>query len=206
MNDHYYTRDPSSEHDIHTFEAEVCGNRLRFETDSGVFSRNGLDEGTRILLEALPRLQGRILDLCCGWGPIGIALLRANEGIDMVMTDVNTRAVDLAEKNLRINRCSAKVLQGEGLEKVEGTFDAIVTNPPIRAGKAVIYPLFEQCADRLRENGALYLVIRKQQGAPSCVKFLKEIYGKVDIIEREKGYWVIRAGRTASSGDISDLS
>ena len=191
MNDHYYTQDPHSKHDIRTFDVEVCGVHLDFETDAGVFSRNALDDGTRILLEALPELRGRVLDLCCGWGAIGIALKKKDPALDVVMTDINERAVELTKRNLARNQCEAFAVQGDALSNVEGLFDAIITNPPIRAGKAVIYDLFLEARDRLQSDGALYIVIRKQQGAPSCVKFLREHFQEVQILDRSKGYWVI---------------
>ena len=87
----------------------------------------------------------------------------------------------------------AEVLQGDGFDPVEGLFDAVVTNPPIRAGKAVIYGLFAEARDYLKPEGALYVVIRKQQGAPSALKYLKEIYASAEVVGRGSGYHVLRA-------------
>ena len=171
----------------------ALGNELTFVTDAGVFSRDGLDRGTELLLEALPALSGRVLDLGCGWGAVGVALGRKYPDLELVMTDINARAVDLARRNLAQNGVRAQVLQGDGFDPVEGEFDAIVTNPPIRAGKAVIYSLFERARAYLKPGGALYLVIRKQQGAPSALKFLREHYGEAEIIDRGSGFHVIRA-------------
>ena len=109
------------------------------------------------------------------------------------MTDVNARAAELSRRNLSANGVQAEVVQGDGFEHVAGTFDAIVTNPPIRAGKAVIYGLFDQAKERLAPGGALYIVIRKQQGAPSALKHLKEVYGDAEVIDRSSGFWVLRA-------------
>ena len=198
MNEHYYTQDPSSEHDERVVRLAALGNELTFTTDAGVFSRDGLDRGTEALLDALPALSGRVLDLGCGWGAVGVALGAADPALEIVMTDVNERAADLARRNAAANGVRAEVLRGDGFEAVTGRFDAIVTNPPIRAGKAVIYGLFERAADFLSPGGALYIVIRKQQGAPSALKFLKERYARADILDREAGYWVIRAGDGAS--------
>ena len=193
MGDHYYTETPASAHD----ERQVCltalGNELVFTTDAGVFSRDGLDKGTEALLEALPELTGRVLDLGCGWGAVGVALGKKYPALGIVMTDINSRAVELARRNLAANGVKAEVVQGDGFQSVAGDFDAIVTNPPIRAGKAVIYGLFAQARDRLRPGGALYLVIRKQQGAPSALKYLREIYAGAEVIERGSGFHVIRA-------------
>ena len=196
MTQHYYSQNPEAAHDLQRVIYEVLGLRFSCTTDAGVFSRDGLDMGTRILLEALPELRGRILDLGCGWGPVGVALGRRYPDAQLLLTDVNARAAELAERNLAENGVTnAKVVRGDGFEAVEGAFDAIVLNPPIRAGKAVIYAMFSEAAGHLAEGGALYVVIRKQQGAESAQRYLGTVYGDVARIAREKGYWVLRCAR-----------
>ena len=193
MTEHYYSENPVTAHDEREVIFEALGLRLSCTTDAGVFSRDGLDMGTRILLEALPELHGRILDLGCGWGPVGTALGKKYPDAQLVLTDVNSRAVELAARNLGANGVTnATVVQGDGFVAVEGKFDAIVLNPPIRAGKAVIYAMFAEAAAHLNAGGALYIVIRKQQGAESAQKYLSTIYADVERIAREKGYWVLR--------------
>ena len=193
MAEHYYTQTPGVEHDEKQVIFDVLGLELKCTTDAGVFSRDGLDMGTRILLEALPEMQGRVLDLGCGWGPVGTALGKKYPESEITMTDVNERAVALSRRNLQANGVkNAAVVQGDGYENVQGPFDAIVLNPPIRTGKAVIYGMFESAREHLAKNGALYIVIRKQQGAESAQKFLEGVYGSVDRIAREKGYWVLK--------------
>ena len=193
MPDHYYTENPNSAHDERRVALRALGNELTFITDAGVFSRDGLDRGTELLLDALPALSGRVLDLGCGWGAGGVALGKRWPELDIVMTDINSRAVGLAWRNLTENGVRATVVQGDGFAAVEGKFDAIVTNPPIRAGKAVIYGLFAQARDYLKPDGALYVVIRKQQGAPSALKYLKEIYAQAETVDRGSGFHVLRA-------------
>ena len=195
MNDQYYTREPGSESRPVECGFEYRGKALRFTTDAGVFSRDGLDRGTEVLLNALPELTGRVLDLGCGWGAVGVSLGAKDPGLEIVMTDLNARAVDLARRNLAANGVRAAVVQGDGFAAVEGKFDAIVTNPPIRAGKAVIYGLFDRARDFLNPGGRLYVVIRKQQGAPSALKYLREVYGEAEVIDRSGGFHVIRAVR-----------
>lgn len=193
MAEHYYTHTPGVEHDEKQVIYEALGFQFKCTTDSGVFSRDGLDMGTRILLDALPELSGRILDLGCGWGPVGAALGRKYPDAEIIMTDINSRAAELARRNLSANGVkNARVVCGDGYEAVDGSFDAIVLNPPIRAGKAVIYTMFEEAKPRLNAGGALYIVIRKQQGAESAEKFLKTLYGTVERIARDKGYWVLK--------------
>ena len=193
MTEHYYTENPNSAHDERRIAVELLGSRLEFITDAGVFSRDGLDRGTEILINALPPLHGRILDLGCGWGPVGIALGKRYRELDIVMTDINSRAIELARRNLQLNGVNARVDQGDGYAAIDGQFEAIITNPPIRAGKAVIYDLFDRARDYITPDGALYIVIRKQQGAPSALKHLRETWGSAEIIERSAGYWVIRS-------------
>ena len=195
MNDHYYTVHPGSAHDLRDCTVDVLGVQSRFTTDAGVFSRDGLDVGTRALLESLPPLHGRVLDLGCGWGPVGVTLARKYPECEIVMTDVNQRAVDLSVQNLAANGARAAVVQGDGFENVPGSFDYVITNPPIRAGKAVIYGMFADARERLNPGGKLYIVIRKQQGAPSALKYLRDLYTNAEIEARESGFWVIRADK-----------
>jgi 16S rRNA (guanine1207-N2)-methyltransferase len=124
---------------------------------------------------------------------VGWAVDKRYPGLDIVMTDNTSRAVELARSNLAENGVTAAVLQGDGFDAVEGRFDTIVTNPPIRAGKAVIYGLFARARDYLEPDGALYVVIRKQQGAPSALKYLKEIYSRAETVDRASGFHVLRA-------------
>lgn len=193
MNDHYYTVNPSSAHDLRRVTFTALGNLLQFDTDAGVFSRDGLDTGSHALMEALPDLTGRVLDLGCGWGAVGVTIKKRWPEIDLVMTDVNQRAADLSKANLALNGVTAEVLQGDGFENVTGSFDFVITNPPIRAGKQAIYAMFADARDRLNPGGRLYIVIRKQQGAPSALKYLRELFAQSEVIAREAGFWVIES-------------
>ena len=193
MADHYYTQQPTSEHKERIIRAAARGLTLEFVTDAGVFSKNELDPGSRLLIESLPPLAGRVLDLGCGWGPVGAFLARLNPEAQLVLADVNERALALARRNLDKNGVRAQVVESDGFERVEGTFSHVVTNPPIRAGKQLIYALFDQAYARLLPGGTLTIVIRKQQGAPSALKYLREIYAQAEIIDRGSGFHVIRA-------------
>ena len=191
-NDHYYTQVPTSE--SHPTEAHFIyrGHELWLTTDAGVFSKGELDAGTRILLAALPeKLEGVILDLGCGWGPVGIAVWLENPQTTITFADINSRAVELTEKNARKYGVHGVAIQSDGFSSIEGSFDAIITNPPIRAGKQTIYQMFSDSASHLNPGGALYIVIRKQQGAPSAIKFLSTVFPIVDVIDKSGGYWVI---------------
>lgn len=191
MAEYYYTNNPTSEHEERHFTSVFMGRTLAFETDAGVFSKQHIDPGSEILCKSLPELYGRVLDMGCGWGAMTVMTLARFPALDVTMADVNERALDLAVRNVQKNGMQAKAVLSDGFERVEGEFDAVMTNPPIRAGKAVIYRMFEDAKAHLGEGGRLFLVIRKQQGAPSALKFLKELYAEAETIERDGGYWVI---------------
>jgi 16S rRNA (guanine1207-N2)-methyltransferase len=195
MNDHYYTRVPQSESKPVSCSYIYRGISLAFETDAGVFSKGEVDAGTRLLLEALPEeLSGDILDLGCGWGVIGISIARKWPETRVILADVNTRALDLSRENAKRNRAEVTCIESDGMSELAGrAFDAIVTNPPIRAGKQVIYRMFADAAGSLKPGGALYLVIRKQQGAESCMKYLQTIFQHVEKLDRSGGFWVLKA-------------
>jgi len=194
MNDQYYTADPSSESKPVPCAFPYRGHGMNFMTDAGVFSKGELDQGTRLLLDALPALSGDVLDLGCGWGAIGVSIARANPDCRVVMVDVNRRALQLSRDNLERNKTAAEVIESDGMAAVlDRTFDAVITNPPIRAGKQVIYKMFSDAATHLNQGGALYLVIRKQQGAESCVKYLKTLFGQVEKLDKSGGFWVLKA-------------
>lgn len=192
--EHYFSENPKSEHRILNIKYNLEDLELNFTTDTGVFSKNKVDYGTDILIRTLPSLHGKVLDLGCGYGPIGISLAKLNPDAQITMVDINQRAVELSNQNIQQNNIqNAAVFQSDGFEKVEGLYNAIVSNPPIRAGKKVIYPLFERSIDFLEEGGALYLVIQKKQGAKSAMDKLIQIYGNCEVINKKGGYWILRS-------------
>lgn len=196
MNDQYYTADPTSESKPVPCAFPYRGHGLNFMTDVGVFSKGELDVGSRLLLDALPALSGDVLDLGCGWGAIGVAVAKANKAARVTMADVNHRALGLCRDNCKRNCVTAEVIESDGMSVFVAagrTFDAVITNPPIRAGKQVIYQMFADAARSLKPGGALYLVIRKQQGAESCMKYLKTLYQEVEKLDKSAGFWVLKA-------------
>jgi len=192
MPDHYYTASPESAHEARSFRTVFAGRTLAFDTDAGVFSKQHVDPGSELLCKALPDdISGKVLDMGCGWGAMTVMTLARFPKCEVTMADVNERALALAESNVKKNFMTAAAVLSDGFEKIEGEFDVVITNPPIRAGKAVIYRMFEDAKAHLVPGGRLYLVIRKQQGAPSALKFLGELYGQAGVIERDGGYWII---------------
>lgn len=198
MGDHYYSETPLSAHEMRTFSFVFQGRELCFETDAGVFSKAHMDKGTALLGKSLPdAFTGRALDLGCGWGALGamMGVKWPQASIDMV--DINARAVALAQKNMQRNQLLAHVYQSDGLLQTEGLFDIIVSNPPIRAGKAVLHALYAQSIQRLSPGGKLFLVVRKQQGAESTLSLIKERMYRAEVINRSGGFWVIQGEKGA---------
>jgi len=195
MSDHYYTNRPAAEHDRRTIEVELRGKKVRLVTDAGVFSKSGLDYGSRVLIDALEIPEkASVLDVGCGYGPIGIAagILGATS---IMMLDVNERAIELARENAAANGVpQAKAMQSDLLEAVsQERFDVIISNPPIRAGKETVHRLFEQASECLKPGGSLWIVIQKKQGAPSAKAKLEELFEQVDEVTKDKGYRIYKA-------------
>lgn len=192
--EHYYSSKPTTSHDINHIDYVLGKHTLKFTTDAGVFSKNRIDFGSNLLINSIPNLEGRVLDLGCGYGPIGISLAILNRSIYVDMVDINERAVTLAQENITKNSITnAKAFVSDGFSNVTDKFSAIVSNPPIRAGKKLIYMLFEQSRDYLYDDGSLYIVIQKKQGAPSAIKKLEQVFGNCDILAKKKGYLVLKS-------------
>lgn len=189
---HYFTNDyvESNENEI---KVKIKNTDLTFITDNGVFSKHGLDFGTRSLLENLPIqvLKGDILDFGCGYGPIGI-YLKKNTSANIDMLDVNERALNLARKNAKINNVSVNIFQSDLYTNVTKKYDYIVTNPPIRVGKKTLYKILFEAEKHLKPDGKLLFVINKNQGAKTTARDLSEIY-EVTIIAKNKGFYIISA-------------
>ncbi len=168
------------------------GDSETFISDDGVFSKDTLDFGSRALLETVVQrdLTGKLLDLGCGIGYMGIMLKKHFPDLEVTMIDINETAVQLAKENSVLYAQDNACICGDGLSAVDSKFDVIVFNPPIRTGKHNIYRLFREGVDHLNPDGIMYVVIRKQQGAESAVSYLGEI-AEVQIIEKKKGYWIL---------------
>ena len=166
---------------------------MKFLTDAGVFSKKMIDFGSQVLLSCLSFQQGEmVLDVGCGYGPLCLSLVKA-QGIHATMVDVNTRALDLAQKNAALNKVEAKIFQSNVYDEVEGCFDHIISNPPIRAGKKVVHEVLSGSFDHLNPGGDLTIVIQKKQGAPSAKAKMEEIFGNCEILKKDKGYYILRS-------------
>ncbi len=198
---HYFDPEPATPSEPRHYDLTFDGRRFRFHSDRGVFSHRRLDDGSRLLLEAVTAdlradglHEGELLDLGCGVGVLGIVLKRVFPGFALTLTDVNERALELTRANLEENGIRyAAALASDGWEALTGRrFDVIVTNPPIRAGKSTVLRLLDGAARHLAPDGRLYLVIGKKQGAPSYARHLATRYSVVDRIARRQGFAVFR--------------
>ena len=190
---HYFMNDENLKHNEKTTTAIIKNEKFTFLTDNGVFSKKGLDFGTRVLLETidLSKINGNVLDVGCGYGPIAIFIKKMTNA-EVTALDINERSLSLAKKNAELNKVNIDFLLSNGYENVEETYDYIITNPPIRVGKKVLYDLLFQAKNYLKENGELWLVIHKDQGAKSLAKDLEKEY-TVETKTREKGFYILCA-------------
>ena len=189
----YYAENPDAAHDIHELRVELLGEKMTFLTDAGVFSKKMVDFGSQLLLKCLEVNQGEtVLDVGCGYGPLGLSLAKAY-GVQATMVDINNRALDLARQNAERNKVEATIFQSNIYEQVKGKFDHVISNPPIRAGKQVVHEIIEKSKDFLGIGGDLTIVIQKKQGAPSAKSKMEDVFGNCEIVKKDKGYYILRS-------------
>lgn len=193
---HYYTNnvDLKSEETIIRFYYR--NHELFFISDFGVFSKDKVDYGSRVLLDSinLDKKHRSLLDVGCGYGTLGISLKKEYPWLDVEMIDVNERSVHLANLSIKKNLVKdIKAYKSYIYENVVGTFDVIVSNPPIRAGKKVVFDILEGASEHLNINGELIVVIQKKQGAPSAKKKMEDVFGNCEVMKRDKGYFVLKS-------------
>ena len=197
---HYFENDPNLTSNLRKINFDVNGIKMSLWTDNGVFSKSRVDEGSLAFLKViLPlNLTGKILDLGCGYGTIGLTIAISNQQARVDLADINTRALALCEKNARELGLSQRVtiLQSDIYENIEGPYDSIVVNPPIRAGKRVTYAMYEGAKQRLIDGGSLYIVIRKNQGGPSASEYIESLFGNITLLKKDKGYYIYKATKS----------
>jgi 16S rRNA (guanine1207-N2)-methyltransferase len=197
LSEHYYSRTQNVESDPKYWDYTLRNKLFRFKTDNGVFSKSEVDFGSRLLIESfiLPEVTGPILDVGCGYGPIGLSIAKSFPERMVHMVDVNERALELAKENALHNGVqNVDIYESDRLLNAkDSNFAAILTNPPIRAGKKVVHDIFEQSYEHLTSQGELWIVIQKKQGAPSAIEKLKVLYAEVETVEKSKGYFIIKA-------------
>lgn len=195
----YFTKNPETTKEIYKFDWNIGSDRYFFYTSNSVFSKNGLDFGSMLLIETVinenKNFNGNILDMGCGYGPIGIIIASSITNSNVTMADINERALELANMNAKENNVETKVkiISSSAFEEINEKYDIIVTNPPIRAGKEVVFSFYEGAYNHLNEGGKLYVVIQKKQGAPSSKDKIASLFGNCEVADKKSGYFIFRS-------------
>ncbi len=188
---YYFTNDDQLKSEIKKIDVIIDKLPFSFWTDNGVFSKKGLDFGTRTLLENLTDIKGDVLDIGCGYGPIGIYVAKTfKTNVDMI--DINKRSLALSLKNAQLNDVTVNVFESDLYSNIDKKYDFIITNPPIRVGREILYKMLFEAKNHLHKNGELWLVINKDQGAKSLLKDLNKEY-EATVVCKNKGFFIIRA-------------
>ena len=197
---HYYDENPEVESKEALFTYSYDNHDLELVTDAGVFSKGKIDFGSDLLVKTFlktypPGPTKNIIDVGCGYGPIGLMIAKVSPHHEVTMVDVNQRALNLSRKNKKRNRIeNVEVKESDGLSQVEdNTYDFVLTNPPIRAGKEVVHRILEDAYVKLKLDGELFVVIQKKQGMPSAKKKMQDKFDNVEVLEKSKGYYILRS-------------
>lgn len=191
----YFENDKNIKSQLKKINYSIFNKNFTFYTDNGVFAKNGVDYGSKLLLETIVDssfLYHSILDVGCGYGTLGIILNKVYN-CPTTMIDINKRALHLARRNILENKCNdILIFESDAYAKIEDKYDLIITNPPIHAGKKKVYEILLEAKNHLIENGKLFFVIHKDQGAKSVIRDLSEKY-KIEVLRKEKGFFIILA-------------
>lgn len=195
----YFTKNPTTKNEIYKFDWNIGEDRFYFYTSNSVFSKSGVDFGSMLLIETVikenKKFDGNILDIGCGYGPIGVTLAKIINKSNVTMADINERALELAKMNVKENKVegTVKIINSSSYENINENYDIIVTNPPIRAGKDVVFSFYEGAYEHLKPDGKLYVVIQKKQGAPSTKDKIISLFGNCEVADKKSGYFIFRA-------------
>jgi len=187
----YFNENPNALTHERVLQLNIFGMEFSFLANNGLFSCEKVDAASILLMEHIPPLTGTLLDLGCGYGPIGIALARRYP-VQVTMSDVNRIAVEYAAKNATRNNVTAKCIHSDGFVALPFMYNNILLNPPIHAGKDVMYKLYTDAAQHLTPGGALYIVIQKKHGAESTIKALSQIFQECRTLHKKKGLFILQ--------------
>ena len=195
--EHYYTNNPTTESRKKIINSTIANENLKFYTDNGVFSKESVDFGTKTMLESFTtnKENAKVADIGCGYGVISIFLAKKYPTYKFTMVDVNNRVLELSKKNIELNKIEneVEVLESSSFDNVVGTFDIVLTNPPIRAGKKIVHKIMTDSYEHLNAQGELWVVIQKKQGMASCKKLLEDTFSMVEVVTKNKGYYILKA-------------
>ena len=192
--EHYFTNNSGLKSEFRSVYLHIFDETLEFTSDLGVFSKDKVDYGSKLLIETFLKEEKNyesVLDLGCGYGVIGLTVAKY-KGVSVTLADVNKRALHLTSINAKNLKLNVSIVESDIYSNIDGCFDVILTNPPIRAGKSVITKFIMDASKHLNNNGTLYVVMRKDQGAKSMMETMKSIYN-VNILEKSKGFYIIKA-------------
>ena len=197
---HYYDENPEVQSDEKIIHYHYQQHQLKLTTDAGVFSKGKVDFGSDTLVrnflnEHPPGPSKNVADVGCGYGPIGLMIAKVSPHHQITMVDVNQRALELARKNKKANQIdNVTIKESDGLSQLEdSSYDFVLTNPPIRAGKDVVHRIFEEAYQKLKSQGELYVVIQKKQGMASAKKKMEKIFNNVEVVNKNKGYYILKS-------------
>lgn len=196
LSNQYFENNTNLKSQEHEIKYYFRGTTFSFIADNGVFSKNTIDFGSSLLLKeiVINAKVEKILDVGCGYGPIGLTIAKFNPNSYVDMIDVNYRAIDLAIKNANLNKINnVKIFESNIYANINSSYDLIVTNPPIRAGKKVVHEILLDGYNYLNNGGSLWCVIQKKQGAESAIRALQSKYQEVIVHSKEKLYYIIEA-------------
>ncbi|MGN1182181.1 MAG: class I SAM-dependent methyltransferase [Faecalibacillus sp.] len=191
---HYFTDNNDIESQPVQFIYHYHKYDFLFTSDNGVFSKSMIDYGSRVLLDYFEKNHEKsLLDVGCGYGTFGICLKKIYPDLKVDMIDVNNRALNLARLNAKNNNVEVSTYKSYVYENVNDTYDVIVSNPPVRAGKEIVMEILTGAYDKLNQDGSLWVILQKKQGAPSAKKKMIEVFGNCEIVKRDKGYYLLRS-------------
>ncbi len=191
MVEHYFTKYPKSKLILNKLKANLRNKEIIFYTASGLFSIKKVDKGSELLInKCIIKDNWKVLDLGCGYGIIGLALLKSNKTLNITFLDINERAIEITKKNLGLNSLKATVVSSDGFKNIKNKFDTILLNPPQTAGKEFCFKLIEESKKHLNEKGLLQVVARHNKGGKELSKKMLEIFNNVKDIAKRTGYRV----------------
>lgn len=192
---HYFIYDKNQKEELRQISFSIDGVDINLVSDANTFSNKRLDEGTKVLLKYLSsiNLKGSLLDLGCGYGPVGVTLKLLYKDLDVTMADINKRCVNLAQENAKTYHLDIACIESDSYSNIDNHFDIVTLNPPISCGKEQIFKMYQETKNHLNDNGAFYIVIRKDKGALSHQKYLFSLFPSVNVIYKEKGYYIFKA-------------
>lgn len=191
---HYYSENPDIKTNRRNMLYSIGNKEIEIYTDNGVFSKNKVDYGTDIMLNTFishnndKLMKKNILDIGCGYGIVGLILKLTYSYINITLSDINNRALELSKLNFEKYNLEANILHSNLFENISDKFDIILSNPPIRTGKQNVFKIYEEAYNHLNTNGEFYCVIQTKQGAKSTEKKLNELFGNCKTLNISNGY------------------